>query len=146
MESCVDVLCRSLRSCAGVRLGLLFGSHAQQRARADSDLDLAVELDPGVDARRLAADLSAAVGREVDLVVLGGAEVGYPLLKALVDHGRVLLRKATRPRGSLASPGAQRARNGWAMVPAHAGALARALAARGEQWLTETSWPPSSPS
>lgn len=90
MERCVDMLRCSLSARAGVRLGLLFGSHARGRARTDSDLDLAVELDAEVDPLRLAAELSAEVGREVDLVVLGAADLGYPLLKALVDHGRVL--------------------------------------------------------
>lgn len=63
---------------------MLFGSRARGRARPDSDVDLAVEA-PGVDLWTLAADLSQAVGLEVDVVDL--REAGYPLLKSVLRDG-----------------------------------------------------------
>ena len=70
-----------------VRLALLFGSVARGRARPDSDLDVAV-LGRDLDLPTLAADLSLAAGREVDVVDL--AEAGYPLLRALLRDSVVL--------------------------------------------------------
>jgi uncharacterized protein len=67
-----------------VQLALLFGSLARDRARPGSDADVAV-LGPGVDQLQLAADLSAAIKREVDIVPLDRA--GYPLLRAVLRDG-----------------------------------------------------------
>ncbi len=66
---------------------MLFGSRARGRARPDSDADVAVEA-PGVDLWTLAADLSQAVGLEVDVVDL--REAGYPLLKSVLRDGLLI--------------------------------------------------------
>ncbi len=63
---------------------MLFGSRARGCARPSSDVDVAVEA-PGVDLWTLAADLSQAVGLEVDVVDL--REAGYPLLKSVLRDG-----------------------------------------------------------
>src|SRR6185436_18134581 len=54
-----------------VRLAILFGSVARDAATADSDVDLAVEVGPGVDLGALAAQVSLVLGREVDFGVAG---------------------------------------------------------------------------
>jgi len=66
---------------------MLFGSRARGVSRPGSDVDLAVEA-PGVDLRTLAADLSQAVGLEVDVVDLRKA--GYPLLRSVLRDGRLV--------------------------------------------------------
>jgi uncharacterized protein len=72
----VDDLLRTIRRvlAAGpqLRLVVLFGSQATGRARAQSDIDLAIlpadpELDPNIE-NRLATDLTWALGKQVDLV------------------------------------------------------------------------------
>ena len=80
----IEVLRRALESRKDVRLAMLFGSRALGRARPGSDVDVAVDA-PGVDLGTLAADLSQAVGLEVDVVDL--REAGYPLLKAVLRDG-----------------------------------------------------------
>lgn len=86
----VDVrerLAAALRGRDDVHLAVLFGSMARGEPRAHSDVDVAV-LAPGVDRLRLAADLAAAVGREVDLVSLQNASI--PLLGQLVRDSVVV--------------------------------------------------------
>ena len=59
-----------------IRLAYLFGSQAEERARADSDVDVAVLLADDADAivdLQLGADLSRALGKPVDVVVLNQA-------------------------------------------------------------------------
>ncbi len=80
----IETLRRALEDRRDVRLAMLFGSHARGCARPGSDVDLAVEA-PGVDLWTLAADLSQAVGLEVDVVDL--REAGYPLLKSVLRDG-----------------------------------------------------------
>jgi predicted nucleotidyltransferase len=70
-----------------VALAVVFGSVARGCERADSDVDLAV-IAPGVDTLDLAAALSLALAREIDVVDL--AEPGYPLLKSIVRDGIVV--------------------------------------------------------
>ena len=75
-DSTVDRLRERLERVPGIRLALLFGSRRAGRARADSDVDVAVLCDaPLPAARRLAltAELDAALGIEIDLVDLHGA-------------------------------------------------------------------------
>jgi predicted nucleotidyltransferase len=79
----------------GVASAYLFGSQAEGRAHRESDVDVGVllcfERHPTAQARfevrlRLHADLGAAVGREVDVVILNDAP---PLLaRRIVVHGR----------------------------------------------------------
>lgn len=73
-------------------LALVFGSVAQGRERADSDLDIAVAaLQPltPVERMNIIAALAEQTGRPVDLIDLYG--VAEPLLGQIVRHGRRLL-------------------------------------------------------
>lgn len=85
-----DVIARLRSALAGrddVHLALLFGSYARGRARADSDVDVAVNA-PGVDLLDLRAELTLALDLEVDVVAIEDA--GIPLLQALVRDGIVV--------------------------------------------------------
>jgi len=82
-----DVATSLQRALAGrddVHVALLFGSRARGRARADSDVDLAV-LAPGLDLLDLAANLSVALDLEVNVADLADASI--PLLQAIVRDG-----------------------------------------------------------
>jgi predicted nucleotidyltransferase len=70
-----------------VQLALLFGSLARGRGRPDSDVDVAV-LGTAIDELQLAADLSKAARRDVDIVPLERA--GYPLRRAVLRDGIIL--------------------------------------------------------
>ena len=78
-----------LRAAPGVKLALLFGSLARGQENAASDLDVAV-LDDGtpVDVPALAAQLSLAGGREVDVALL--RDPGLPLLRELLRDSVVV--------------------------------------------------------
>jgi predicted nucleotidyltransferase len=72
-----------------IRLALVFGSLARDRARPSSDLDVAVDMDRPMDSETLmslTAELAAATGRPVDLIDLRTA--GVPLLGEILKHGR----------------------------------------------------------
>jgi predicted nucleotidyltransferase len=77
--SIVDALRRALAGRTDVRVAVLFGSQARGSARADSDVDVAVDA-PGVDVLALGATLASALGREVDVVLVQDAPI------ALVEH------------------------------------------------------------
>jgi predicted nucleotidyltransferase len=70
-----------------VRLGILFGSVAEGKARADSDVDLAVS-GPSSIVLALARELSIELGCEVDVVRLETAPI--PLLDELLRAGIVV--------------------------------------------------------
>jgi predicted nucleotidyltransferase len=70
-----------------VRVAVLFGSEARGAARAGSDVDVAVDA-VGADILELAAALSDALCREVDVVPLEDATI--PLLEQLVRDGIVV--------------------------------------------------------
>jgi predicted nucleotidyltransferase len=75
-----------------LRQAIVFGSMATGTARADSDLDLAVDIGcPLTSEDRLAliTDLSSFCGRPVDLVDL--RTVGEPLLGQILQNGQRLL-------------------------------------------------------
>ncbi|WP_374090230.1 nucleotidyltransferase family protein [Methylomicrobium lacus] len=81
----------------GVRLAILFGSLASGTARAESDLDVAVDAGHPLDAAekmQLIGDLAAATGRPIDLVDL--QFVGEPLLGQILRHGKRLIGNDTR--------------------------------------------------
>ncbi len=80
----IETLRHALENREDVQLAMLFGSRARGRGRPRSDVDVAVEA-PGVDLWTLAADLSQAVGLDVDVVHL--REAGYPLLKSVLRDG-----------------------------------------------------------
>lgn len=76
---------------AGVLAAWVFGSRASGAARADSDIDMALLTDeplPLLRRERLARDLSALLGAEVDLVDLRRA--GLALQARVVRTGRLL--------------------------------------------------------
>jgi predicted nucleotidyltransferase len=77
----------ALRDCRGVRLALLFGSHARGDAREGSDVDIAVDA-PCLDLIELAARLSQAIRRDVDVVPVQDA--GVPLLEEIVRDAIVI--------------------------------------------------------
>ena len=73
-------------------LALVFGSVAQGRQRADSDLDIAVAAKQAltaVEKMDIIAALAAQTGRPIDLIDL--KVVAEPLLGQIVRHGRRLL-------------------------------------------------------
>jgi predicted nucleotidyltransferase len=82
----ISRLRRILAGRADVRMALLFGSHARDAARPDSDVDVAVDTD--ADLLDLAAELTLALECEVDVVSLD--DPGVPLLEALVRDGVVV--------------------------------------------------------
>ncbi len=66
---------------SAIRQVILFGSVASDRARFESDIDVAVELDHALDTAeksRLIEKIAAITGRAVDLIDL--KTVGQPLL------------------------------------------------------------------
>lgn len=82
-----ETLRQALAGMPQVRLGLLFGSQARGTARADSDVDVAVQA-PASEGPAIAAVLSAACGREVDVVTLDDPPI--PLLDALIREGELI--------------------------------------------------------
>lgn len=77
----------------GIVAAWLFGSRARGTARPDSDVDVAVLVDAGTfvaeDAWGLEATLSAAVGAEVQVVVVN--RVGADLFRRVLRDGVLLL-------------------------------------------------------
>lgn len=75
-----------------IELAIVFGSVARQRARFDSDVDVAVKASKPLDAAdtiRLIDKIAQATGRPVDLVDL--RRVGEPLLGQILRHGKRIL-------------------------------------------------------
>jgi len=71
---------------------ILFGSVAGNRARFESDIDLAVEFNHALNATeksRLIEGVSVITGRAVDLIDLKVA--GQPLLGQIIKHGKRLV-------------------------------------------------------
>ncbi|MEK6786131.1 MAG: nucleotidyltransferase domain-containing protein [Nitrospirota bacterium] len=81
-----------------VSLAILFGSMAKDRARNDSDLDIAVASSSPLTAQThiaLIEDLALVVGRPVDLIDLD--RIHNPLLQQILTKGRrVLCQDRTR--------------------------------------------------
>jgi len=83
----------------GVQAVWLFGSTACGQAGADSDVDLAVLLPPGVRAGPfellgLRASLAESIGRDVDLVSLREAPAAFA--NEIVSHGRRIWEGSSR--------------------------------------------------
>lgn len=77
-----------------IQLALIFGSHAEGRARPDSDLDVAVAADRELDTMdklKLIERLAGLAGRPVDLIDLQAAD-GLILHQALTK-GRLVMCK-----------------------------------------------------
>jgi predicted nucleotidyltransferase len=90
--ACVDDLRRALSEGAALRLAIVFGSAAEDRARPDSDVDVGIlPCDPDLPLHaelELQARLEVACGRPVDLVRLDRAST---LLKWEVARRGVLI-------------------------------------------------------
>ena len=87
-----QALQRVLAHHAYLRMAVLFGSLAHDRAHADSDIDLAVSTGQGLSAEQkmtLIAELAEVTGRPVDLINLD--TVGEPLLGQILKYGRRIL-------------------------------------------------------
>ena len=89
----VALLRSELRTEPSVRLALLFGSSARGREHERSDLDLLVEVDAPTPGRMAALEerLSAATGRNVQLVGVDRARAEPALLVDALRDGRVLV-------------------------------------------------------
>lgn len=77
-------------------LAYVFGSVASGHARADSDVNVAVQASKPLDAAqriRLIEDLALATGRPVDLIDLRTA--GEPLLGQILKHGQRIIGSTT---------------------------------------------------
>ena len=94
----VLTIANSLEGVPGVISAYLFGSMAEGRAHHDSDVDVGLLLDRSVHATpadrfdvrvRLSGGLSAAVARDVDLVVLNDAPP--QLARHIMTHGLRLM-------------------------------------------------------
>jgi len=102
MLDIAEKLRRALAHHGEIRLALLFGSVARGRDRSESDVDVAVDA-PGVDAVALASELALRLGRDVGVVRL--SQVGYPLLKRLVQEA-IVVREGARGAGGAWRAGA----------------------------------------
>ncbi len=91
----------ALRTQHNVRFALLFGSSARGADTPNSDIDILVALDDSSLERvvDLSAALTAAIGRQVDVVRLEDAEAEPSFLADVLAEGRVLVdREALWPR------------------------------------------------
>jgi len=87
-SSLVREIQSALRSRSDIIVALLFGSLARGSARPDSDVDIAV-VAPGLDRLTLRAELSAKLGRDVDIVSLDSV-ASIPLLEEVLRDGIVV--------------------------------------------------------
>jgi predicted nucleotidyltransferase len=101
-DKVIEALRQALRGREDVHLALLFGSRARNRAREDSDADVAV-LGKDLDLLELSADLSDAAKVEVDVVSL--EDPGYPLLNVLLRDS-IVLHEGKRHAGAVWRSGA----------------------------------------
>jgi predicted nucleotidyltransferase len=85
----VEKLRRALEELPAVRLGVLFGSAARGRLRADSDVDIGILLEAGAErSETVAVALSRAAGRPVEVVWL---DVAPPLLRFEIARDGLVL-------------------------------------------------------
>jgi predicted nucleotidyltransferase len=89
----IDVqLCKILNSYPFIKLAILFGSMAQNGAKFESDLDLAVQSDHVLtteEKMELTSDLAQQFMRPIDLIDL--RTVGEPLLGQIIVKGRRII-------------------------------------------------------
>lgn len=129
----LTALTRALRTEAGVRIAVLYGSVARGDDRQDSDVDLLVDLreDTGRAALGLMDRLERGLGRPVDIARLPRVRETSPLLLLqALDEGRLLVdRGGTWPalRAERDAVAAAAARAGEVEAQAAADALAALL-------------------
>lgn len=89
----LQALVRALRTEPGVRTAVLFGSVAKGSDRADSDVDIAVDLRPKASTwvPALERRLSRAAGRRVHVIRLSDVLADESFAVEVVDHGRPLV-------------------------------------------------------
>lgn len=89
----LQALRTALRTEPNVRLAVLFGSQAKGTARADSDIDLLVELanPEAAQVAALSGRLEQRLGRDVQLVRLQDARRSPTLLADALRDGRVIV-------------------------------------------------------
>ena len=88
----IQLILHTLARHDGLELAFVFGSLAQGKAHAQSDLDIAIQAEQPLESRQkmaLIGDLAEATGRPVDLIDL--RTVGEPLLGQILSHGHRLL-------------------------------------------------------
>jgi predicted nucleotidyltransferase len=87
----------TLSEIPGIRLAILFGSVADNRETANSDIDLAVLMDTRINANQIIQiieALASATGRAIDLIDL--RTVGQPLLGQIITNGERIVGSDTR--------------------------------------------------
>lgn len=90
------VIRQTLLSLTEVRMAIIFGSLAKNKATFSSDLDIAVMLEKKLTLAlklNLINALASAVGRPVDLIDIN--DVGEPLLGEILQHGKMIIGNAT---------------------------------------------------
>jgi predicted nucleotidyltransferase len=102
-ETLLRAIRRAMASSARVQAALLFGSRATERARADSDIDVAVLLDEAPsasDRKNVLMSLASALGKELradrlDIVLLNDAppKLAFQVLR----HGVVAFQRDPVP-------------------------------------------------
>jgi predicted nucleotidyltransferase len=80
----VDQLRHALAAFPKVRVAVLFGSQVRGTGRVDSDVDVAV-LGADEEVLRIAAELSQATGKQVDVISLKDPSI--PLSESLIREG-----------------------------------------------------------
>lgn len=92
----LQALVRALRTEPGVQAAVLYGSVAKGLDRADSDIDLAIELHPGAVTSMPALErrLGLAVGQRVHTVRIADALADGRFALEIIDHGRPLVDRA----------------------------------------------------
>jgi predicted nucleotidyltransferase len=91
----LSALRAALRTEQGVRLAVLFGSHARGSARPDSDVDLLVVLADNTRLADLEARLGEATQRRVSLSLLDDVERHPTILSEALRDGRVIIDRAS---------------------------------------------------
>jgi predicted nucleotidyltransferase len=115
----LQALVRALRTEPGVRTAVLYGSAAKGLDRADSDIDLAVELRTGAatSVPALERRLGRRVGQRVHVVRIADALADGRFALEIVDHGRPLVDRA----------------DAWSSLRRRRSSLARLAAAQAEE-------------
>lgn len=89
-QAILDAVAKVAAAHAGVRVAMVFGSMAKDRTHASSDVDVAIV--GHADVLTIAAEISARVAREVDVVEVSTAAI--PLLDAILRDGVVVYERS----------------------------------------------------